>query len=146
VEGDLVGGRTRGVELAPHGAHELDEAALDIHVDVLELAAEGEAAALQFGPHQAQTVLDGPALRLVDQSRTLEGVGPGDGAADVVRPEAAIEGEGGGERLRGRGGTRGEAPAPGCARARASARGGHEPPASRRRDSAGRPAWRSASM
>src|SRR5262249_47164876 len=83
---------------------------------------------------QTQTVLDGPALRLVDQSRTLEGVGPGDGAADVVRPEAAIEGEGGGERLRGRVGTRAEAPAPGFARARVSARVGHGTPASAARD------------
>src|SRR5499426_238361 len=146
VEGDLIVARAPGVELAPHGARELDEAALDVHMDVLELAAEGEAAALQFGPHQTQRVLDGPAFRLVDQSRTLEGVRPGDGAADVVRPEAAIEGEGGGERFRGGVGTRAEASAPGFARARVSARVGHEPPASPRRDSAGRPACRSASI
>src|SRR5215831_15588792 len=146
VEGELVVARAPRVELAPHGARELDEAALDVHVDILELAAESEAATLQLGAHQTQTVLDGPAFRLVDQSRTLEGAGPGDGAADVVRPEAAIEGEGGGERLRGGVGTRAEAPAPGFARARVSARVGHEPPASPRRDSAGRPAWRSASM
>src|SRR5215475_524820 len=146
VEGDLVVARAPGVELAAHRAGELDEPALDVHVDVLELPAEGEAPALQLGPHQTQAVLDGPTFRLVDQSRALEGVGPGDGAPDVMRPKAAIEGEGGGERFRSGVGTRAEAPTPGFARARGAAGVGHETPASPRRDSAGRPACRSASM
>ena len=72
VEGDLIVAGAPGVQLAAHRAGQLDQPALDIHVDVFELRAEREAPALELGPHGVESLLDGPALRRVDQARPLE--------------------------------------------------------------------------
>src|SRR5437667_386970 len=113
VEGDLVVARASGMELAPHRAGDLDEPALDVHVNVFELAPEGEAPALQLGPHRFEPALDGRTLRGVDQPRPLESPRPRHAAADVVGPEPPVEGKRGGERLGGGIGARAEATAPG---------------------------------
>ncbi len=146
VKRDLIVARASGMELAAHRAGDLDEAALDVHVDVFELAPEGEAPALELGPHRLEPPLDGRALRGVDQARPLEGARPRRAAADVVRPEPAVEGKRGGEGLGGGIGARAEAAAPRLAGSRVIARAGHEAPASPRRVSAGRPAGSSAAM
>ena len=92
VEGDLVVARAAGVQLPAHGARDLDEAALDVHVDVFELPAEGEAAALELRAHGLEALVDGRALRGVDQPRALERARPRGAAADVVGPEPPVEG------------------------------------------------------
>ncbi len=115
VESDLVVARAPRVELPAHLARDLDETALDVHVDVFELPAKGESAALELRAHGLEALVDGRALRGVDESRTLERLCPRDAAANVVEPEPPVEGQRGGEGL-GRGvGPRREAAPPGLA-------------------------------
>jgi len=64
VGGHLVVAGARGVELAAHRAHDLGEAALDRHVDVLVLRADLEAVLLDLDPHLAE-----PALELRELGR-----------------------------------------------------------------------------
>ena len=49
VERDLIVAGAARVELAAHRPRQLDEPALDVHVDVFELPPEREAAALDLG-------------------------------------------------------------------------------------------------
>ena len=60
VESDLVVARAPRVELPAHRARDLDETALDVHVDVFELPAEREAAALELRAHGLEALVDEP--------------------------------------------------------------------------------------
>src|SRR6185369_4010428 len=98
---DLVVARAPRVQLAADLADHLQQAALDVHVDVLELGTERERAGLQLPPHRREPAHDAIALGVGEQSGPGEGPGPGDAAGDVVGPEPAIEGEGAREARRG---------------------------------------------
>src|SRR5436853_5885415 len=76
VEGDLVVARPPRVELASHGPSQLDEPPLHVHVDVLELLAEGKAAALQLALHGFEPGFDLSQLAGLDEPGALEGAGP----------------------------------------------------------------------
>ena len=79
VKRDLVVARASGMELAAHRAGDLDEAALDVHVDVFELAPEGEAPALELGPHR----LEPPSMA----ARSVASISP---ARSRARAHAAL--------------------------------------------------------
>ena len=146
VEGDLVIARPPRVELAAHGPGQLDEPPLHVHVDVLELLAEGKAAALQLALHGFEPGFDLSQLAGLDEPGALEGAGPGEAAANVLRPEPTVEGQGRGEGLGHRIRALREAAAPGLACARTASGRGHEASASPRRADTGRPASSSAAM
>ena len=112
VDRDLVVARAAGVELARDGADLLLEPALDVRVDVLELRAEGEGPRLQLLPHLSEPAHDLGALGRRQEARPLERAGPGLARGEVVRPEAAVDGQRGREPLRGRIGRLAEAPPP----------------------------------
>jgi hypothetical protein len=113
VEGDLVVARPPRVQLAAHRARQLGEPALHVHVDVLELLAEGEAALGQLGLDAVEPGQQRLELRVRDQLGASQRARPGATALDVVGPEPAVEAERRGEGLRGRVGAGGEAPTPG---------------------------------
>src|SRR5713101_9141677 len=108
--------RAPRVQLAAHVAGDLDEAAFDVHVDVFELGAKVEPAALELRAHVLQALVDGGALRGVDEPGALERLGPCGAAADVVAPEPPVEGQRRREGFRGGVGPRREAASPGLAR------------------------------
>ena len=128
VEGDLIVPGAARVELASHRAHQLDEPALDVRVDVLELAPEREAPALDLGADGAEALDEGGELGVGEERRPSERTRPGRAALDVVRPEAPVEGEGRGKGLSRRIRALGEAPGPGLARGLSPSRA-HEAPA-----------------
>ena len=102
VERDLVVARAPGVQLAADLAHQLEEPALDVHVDVLELGPEGERAALQLTPHRVQAGDDPIALGIGEQAGPRQRAGPRHAAHDVVRPQPLIERQRAGEARGGR--------------------------------------------
>ena len=128
VERDLIVAGAARMELASHRPRQLDEPALDVHVDVFELPSEREAAALDLGADGGQSLDDRGELGLADQRRAPERARPGRAAFEVIRPEAAVEGQRRGERFRGGIRPLGEAPGPGLARGLSAGRG-HEAPA-----------------
>ena len=72
VQRDLVVARAAGVELAAHRPRQLGEAALDVEVDVLQLAPEGEAPVLELGPHRVEPREQGGQLRLGEEARARQ--------------------------------------------------------------------------
>ncbi len=127
VQRDLIVAGAAGVELAAHRPRQLDEAALHVHVDVLELAPEREGAALELAADPVEARQQALELRLGDQLRPRERARPRRASGQIVGPEPPVEGQGRGEGFGGRIGPGGEAPGPGLARGRTG--GGHEAPA-----------------
>ena len=127
IQRDLVVAGAAGVELAAHRPHDLDEAPLHVHVDVLELAPERERAALQLPANPVEPRQQALQLRLGDQLGPRERARPCRAAGQVMGPQPPVEGQRRREGLGGRIGPFGEAPRPGLARGRAG--GGHEAPA-----------------
>ncbi len=62
IERDLVVPGASCVELAAHRTHQVDESALDVHVDVFEFPPEGEGPALELGPDGFEPVEQGREL------------------------------------------------------------------------------------
>ena len=129
VERDLIVAGAPGVQLAAHRPRELDEPALDVHVDVLELGPEREAA-------RSRSRRGRPPVprRWRSRSASVSSAGaperarPRHAALDVVGPQAAVERQRGGERLRRGVRPLGEASGPRLARGPFAGRA-HEAPA-----------------
>src|SRR6185503_4806341 len=124
----LVIARAAGVELAPHRPRQLGEPALDVEVDVLQLAPEREGAALELGPHRVEAREQRGQLHFGEKARAPQRARPRAAPVNVPGPEPPVEVDGGGEGLSAGVHALGEAAAPagaarlGHARARARSR------------------------
>jgi hypothetical protein len=99
VGGDLIVAAAAGVELAADVAEPRDERGLDVHVDVFQLGAEGEGAALEFGEDVVEGRRDLVAFAGGEQTDVGQHAGMGLRAADVDLGEAGVEADRFGERL-----------------------------------------------
>src|SRR5262249_12415956 len=99
VGDDLVVAAAAGVQLAADVAEALDQGALDVRVDVFGLHGEGEVAAVDVGGDGVEGGDDLVGLGGAEQADLGEHAGVGLAGADVVAVEAAVEGDGLGERL-----------------------------------------------
>ncbi len=112
VGGDLVVARAAGVEPAGGGADPVLQAALDVHVDVLERTREREAPGLDIGLDLLEPSVDRSHILTRQDARLAEHRGMGARTADVLAPEALVEIDGGVDLLHDGVGTRGETPTP----------------------------------
>src|SRR5437763_1874767 len=108
-----------GVELPADGAEELRQPPLDRHVDVLVGAKKAEAAGVELAAHAREPALEAGALAPGEKPRAHQRARMSHAAGDVVRVEAAVKGQGGGEGFGRGGGRRGEASSPPLSRAAA---------------------------
>ena len=118
VGGDLVVAAAPGVQ-APGGvANFFAQPRFNVHVDVFERRVKTKRAALDFARNFAQPRDDARHVRRRHQPLRAEHPRVGDGAAQVVPRERAVEGDARAERFHARVGGGGEASAPrllGCA-------------------------------
>src|SRR5213596_389416 len=121
VERHLIVPAPAGVELPADRADELGEAPLDRHVDVLVGGQEAEAAGVELAAHAREPLLEARALAPGEEPRAHQRAHVRHAAGDVVRVEAAVEGQGGREGLGRGGGRRGEASGPRLRRPRPGA-------------------------
>ena len=121
VERHLIVPAPAGVELPADGADELGEPPLDRHVDVLVGGQEAEAAGVELAAHAREPALEARALAPGEEPRAHQRAHVRHAAGDVVRVEAAVEGQGGREGLGRGGGRRGEASGPRLRRPRPGA-------------------------
>jgi hypothetical protein len=88
---DLVVARARGVQLAADRPDDLRQPALDRHVDVLVVVAEGEATAVHLLRHPLEPAEQRVAVGLADDPGRSEHPRVGARLLDVVGPEAPVE-------------------------------------------------------
>jgi hypothetical protein len=81
------------VKLSAQRADHLGQSALDRHVDVLVGVAELELSALQLASDGIEPFLQTRQLLVGEQARTAQGPGVGARAANVLRPQTAVEGD-----------------------------------------------------
>ena len=99
---DLVVARARGVQLAADRPGELGEPPLDRHVDVLVVRPRtGTCPSRELGLDRVEAGEQRVAVGGGDDALRREHAGVGAGLRDVVRPQAAVEGQRGVERLEG---------------------------------------------
>jgi len=106
VEGDLVIAGAAGVEFGASGDAP-GELGLDVHMNVFEGGVPREGASFDFGGDGFETLADGMTFRGGEHANAGEHGGVGDGAADVLPPEAPVKADrlgkggdvGGGTRL-----------------------------------------------
>ena len=115
VERDLVVARAGGVQFRA-GGNALGQFGLDVHVDVFELGLPLEFAGGDFLADLIQAFGDGAQFILFQHADFLEHRRVGDGAGDVVPPQAPVEGNGFGELRDVGGGAAGETSAAGNGR------------------------------
>ena len=101
---DLIVPRPRRMQFAGDRPDQLGEAALDIEMDVLERAAEGEGAGLDLACDLVEAARDLARIRLGDDAGLGKHRGMGLGRHDIVTPEALVEVDGGVYLLHDRGG------------------------------------------
>ena len=112
VDRDLVVARAGGVQPAGGGADDLGEPALDVHMDVLERAREGEGARLDFALDLRETLGDGLGVGGLDDALAREHGDMGLRAGDVLGGELAVEVDRGVDLLHDLGRAGGEPAAP----------------------------------
>ena len=105
VDRHLVVARAGGVQAAGVGADQFGQPRLDIHMDVLQLAGEGELAVLDLLQDHRQASGDPLLVGLGNDALSGEHFGMRDGALDVLPVELAVEIDRGVDRLHDRGGT-----------------------------------------
>jgi hypothetical protein len=93
VGGHLVVARAGGVQLAPHGPHELGQAALDRHVDVLVVGPDLEPVLLDLLAHLPQAALELGQVLVADDSRAREHACVRLRLGQVVGGQPVVEGE-----------------------------------------------------
>ena len=93
VERDLVVARAGGVELRASG-HALGEFRLDVHVDIFERGPPLEFPSGDLGGDLFQTPRDGREFGGLQHADLAQHRGVRDGAANVVRPQPPVEGDG----------------------------------------------------
>jgi hypothetical protein len=108
----LVVAAACGVQPAGRLAHQFLEAGLHIHVDVLELGLEGEAAVGDLALDRAEPVEDRVAIGLRDDPARRQHLGMRLRAADILRRETPVDVDRGVDFLHDGRGACGEAPAP----------------------------------
>ena len=96
VQGDLIVAGAAGVQLRA-GRDAAGEGGLDVHVNVLQVRAPGEFAGDNLAGDGGQAVFDGAGFPGGEDADFFEHGGMGQGAEDVVLPEAPIKGDGLGE-------------------------------------------------
>ena len=92
VGGNLIVAAAAGVQLAADIADPLDQRPLDVHVNVFQLLAEFELAGGDIPADLLQPGDDLVPLVVGEDADFGEHVGVGDGAADIVGGEPAVEG------------------------------------------------------
>src|SRR5215475_1326256 len=97
IQGDLIVAAAGGVELAANGANRLDQAPLDVHVDVLPAHIKRERAALDFRLDRLQAVYNGAGLLVGDNAALGQHPAVRDTAQNIVGIEPPIEQNRGGE-------------------------------------------------
>jgi hypothetical protein len=91
VGGHLVVARARGVQLPPHRAGDLGDAALDRHVDVLVVVAEGEAPLVELASDLVERREQLVAVAGLDDALLREHAHVRPRLGDVVRAQAPVE-------------------------------------------------------
>jgi hypothetical protein len=112
VHGDLVIAGASGVKFGA-GGDTARELGLDVHVDILEFGAPLEAISRDLLTDVIESLDDGHLFVTGEDADLAEHGGVGDGAEDVLPPEAPVEGDGFGEGGDGIVGTGGEPAAAG---------------------------------
>ena len=112
IGGHLVVARARRMQAAGGLAHQLGQARLDVHVDVLQGALELETAVLDLGQDVVQAADDGIAVLLRYNAPVHQHGRVGLGAGDVLGVKALVHVDRGVDLLHHLGGPRLEASAP----------------------------------
>ncbi len=99
VGGHLVVSRASGVQLAAERSHELGQASLDRHVNVLVVGLERERAVLDLVGHGRESLVDLIELIRVEDAGGMESARVRPRLLEVVRREAPIEPDRGIEAL-----------------------------------------------
>ena len=108
----LIVARPRRMQFARNRSDQLGQTALDVQMDVLEGAPEGEFAPLDFGRDRVEPARDLVRLMLGNDAAGGEHFGMGFGRKNIVAPEALVEVNGGVYLLHDRGGAQCEPAAP----------------------------------
>lgn len=90
VHRDLVVSRPRRMQPARRVADLLEQAPLDVHVDIFELRPPGERALLDLNLNGAEAFDDGVCLIVRDDTLPGQHSGMGDGAGDVLPVQAPV--------------------------------------------------------
>jgi hypothetical protein len=113
VGGDLVVARAPGVQLFAGFADALDQACLDVHVDIFQGNRPVKSTLFDFSQDAFESVDDGTGLVSGDDADMAEHAGVRDRARDVVAIQALVKADRGGKFLDEGIGGLGKAPTPG---------------------------------
>src|SRR5262249_48050393 len=112
VERDLIVAAARGMKLAAGGPDALDQAPLDVHMNVFVGGGEAKLSVVDLAANRLEPPHDAPRLARRDDALACEHARVRDAAGDVVAVKPRVDVDRGGERLDRAGGRGGEAAAP----------------------------------